>query len=301
MNPWIRIARPPIMLISVLGAFVGAALATTPYGLGISFWQCVWIAVGATAFSSALMIQNDIYDEKSDRTTRPDKPIPSGAIDPETASMVALILYIVALVVSLSLSMSCAGLTLVIVLLGWWYNTSGKGAGVLGAASVSIGVGAIPLWGALAVRPEEPWLMIPLFLSLVAAELGREIMVSTGDFQGDVVAGWRTVPVCVGRIEAMWFALAFYVLSIPLWVWCYFAIDGFGWMYVVAAGVFLGVLLVGWCMCYQWVDIARQPKPAAFKAIDEKYIFASFETWLRWGSRIAIMALQVVMLAEAFL
>ena len=60
------------------------------------------------------------------------------------------------------------------------------------------------------------FLMFPLALAIFVMEIGREIMVNAGDFNGDLKAGYKTLPVLLGRKKAMYVALIFYIAFIPI-------------------------------------------------------------------------------------
>lgn len=289
MNPWIRIARPPIVAISILGAFVGALNVTHPYGFDVGVWNSILIAIGAGSFAAALMIDNDVVDAKSDAVNRPDKPIPAGLIKPHVATEVAGGLYFLAGICSIFLTTWCFVLTITLTLVGIYYNRWGKLHGMLGHAAVAFGVGAIPLWGALAIRPEEAIHILPLALALMVMEVGREIMVCVGDYHGDSAAGWKTTPVNIGRENAMYVALAFYLASIYLFFIAAHRAH-FGILYGISAFGFILTLLLTWWWCYGSLR----------HKLAEEAVWRRFEIGIRTGTRAYILLFQIILLLEAF-
>jgi geranylgeranylglycerol-phosphate geranylgeranyltransferase len=312
MNPawaWFRIVRPPIVFISVLGALVGALNATWPLDRSVTGLELLLTALGAGLLGAGLMVHNDYTDLESDRVNRPGKPIPSGAISPSTArwSGIAMMGAAVALSFGIGypnggawwdlfggLNIPCGLLAVMVFLVGVIYNERGKYEGLWGHVMVAFGVGVIPYWGALAVEPSDPWVMLPLALAIFVMEIGREIMVCAGDIVGDIEAGFRTTPVRMGRERSVWFSLLFYLGFVPLYPISYFGWLGFpaifGDLYLAGGVVFFIILIVGWVDCL-----------AAVRSGDDRKAWAAFERSVRTGSRAGVILFQFILLAEAFI
>ncbi len=305
---WFRIVRPPIVFISVFGAVVGALNTATFIGASLDTLAFTVMMLSAGLLAAGLMVHNDYTDLASDRVNRPKKPIPSGAIAPKTAKWVGIWLMsgavLLALFVTLpkgvevgyapyGLNLFCAALTAVIVVTGIYYNREGKGAGILGHVIVAFGVGAIPYWGSIALFPSRPWLLLTLALAIFVQEIGREIMVCVGDYHGDVEAGFQTVPVRYGRKRAMFIALIFYLLFIPLILWPYYGWATtppvFGTLYLVGGLVWAAVLVVTWVDCFRVLGSG-----------DDAQIWAAFERDIRTITRVYIIIFQAILFIEAF-
>jgi len=312
---WLRIVRPPIILISCLGALVGALNVSAYLNNGtiqLSLFQIFLIILGAASLAAGLMIHNDVTDLKSDKINRPSKPLPSGRITTKTARLVGLLLMILSIAIALFINIKpdalfqlqfklfsllnwrCGLLTFSIVFIGIYYNHYGKFHGIFGHTAVAYGVGAIPLWGAIAAAPNNIFLMIPLALAIFTQEIGREIMVNAGDFKGDLKAGYKTLPVLLGRKKAMYIALLFYLAFIPLIPIPYFGWLGadpvlFGSFYITGAIIFSLSLLITWLLTYKEV-----------RKNDEQRIWVAFERYERTGTRAIVLFFQVMLLLEAF-
>lgn len=300
---WLRIIRPPIVAISCLGALVGALNVSAYLDIKLSLFQISMIIIGSAFLSAGLMIHNDVTDLKSDKVNRPHKPLPSGRIRSKTAQVTGLILMILSVFIALlinindngSLNWKCGILTLSIVIIGVCYNHYGKYHGIFGHIAVAYGVGAIPYWGAIAIAsgPEHLLLMLPLALALFTQEIGREIMVNAGDFNGDLKAGYKTLPILLGRKKAMYFALVFYLAFIPIFPISYFGWIGaekvFGHIYLIGATIFVLSLLITWILTYRVV-----------LQNDEKKIWRAFEKYERTGTRIMVIFFQIMLFLEAF-
>lgn len=302
---WLRIIRPPIIFIGCLGALVGALNASAYLNNGIvtlTIYQLLMIIIGASFLSAGLMIHNDVTDLKSDKINRPYKPLPAGRIQINSARIIGIILMILSIIIALLINYSvnnqinwiCGLFTLIIVIIGLYYNCYGKYHGILGHIVVAFGVGAIPFWGAIAIAPQNLLLMFPLALAIFIQEIGREIMVNAGDYQGDIKAGFKTIPVQFGRKKAMLIALFFYILFIPI-----FPIPYFGWFgaapvfnslfYIVGGSLFAIALLLTWILTYRIVLTQ-----------DEDKIWLAFEKYERTGTRVMIILFQFFLLAAVF-
>jgi len=303
LSSWFRIIRPPIVFISCLGVLVGALNSTVYLHEEISFFQIIMILLGSAFLSSGLMVHNDVKDLKSDEINRPHKPLPSRFIKVRTASVVGILLMLFSIIIALlinikdsnSLNWRCGFLTFVVMVIGLYYNHYGKYHGILGNIAVALGVGAIPYWGAMGVFPSEPFLILPLAIAIFVQEIGREIMVNAGDYIGDLKAGFRTLPVQVGRKRSMYIALLFYLAFIPLYPLPAFDWTGlgipkiFGPIYLVGGTVFVISLLLTWILTYLVV-----------LQNDEKKIWHAFERYERTGTRVMVIIFQVILLLEVF-
>ena len=303
LEAWIRIIRPPIVFISCLGAFVGALNTAAYVDTELSVFQILMVVIGAAFLSSGLMIHNDVTDLKSDEVNRPHKPLPQRVIKTKTASAIGIILMLLSILIALFvniredgvLNINCGVLTVIIVLIGLYYNHYGKYHGIFGNLAVALGVGAIPYWGSIAVFPNDVTIMFLLAFAIFIQEIGREIMVNAGDYVGDLKAGFKTMPVNIGRKNSMYIALLFYIIFVPVYLLPAFDWTGlgvpkvFGPLYLIGGGIFAFSLLFTWFLTYRIV----------IKNNEEK-IWAAFEKYERTGTRLMIIIFQIFLLIEVF-
>ena len=316
LEAWFRVVRPPIVIISIFGATVGALNVTLPQDIAIDPLSFILMMLGAGMLGAGLMVHNDYTDLESDRVNRPHKPLPQNIISPKTAKYTGLALMYLAILISIvigpfnpidsaytpyDLNIPLIILTIAVVYIGIIYNQKGKYTGIWGHVMVAFGVGVIPLWGALALQPQVPALMLPLALAIFIMEIGREIMVCAGDIKGDIEAGYKTTPVRVGRLRSMHIALVFYLLFIPIYPLPYlenipffdtgrFGFEKiFGELYFWGATIFLLILLLTWADTYR---VARKD--------NDKATWNAFERNIRTGPRLGVFFFQVILLLEAF-
>jgi geranylgeranylglycerol-phosphate geranylgeranyltransferase len=300
---WIRIIRPPIIFISCLGAFVGVFNSAIFLNMDLSIFQICMVILGAFFLASGLMIHNDVTDLESDKVNRPNKPLSIGAIKLKTAYFTGILMMILSIITTLlvnirdsgNINWNCGILTFLIVIIGIYYNNYGKSKGIIGHISVALGVGAIPYWGSIAVFPTYLLLMLPLTCAIFIQEIGREIMVATGDFNGDKKAGFKTLPIQIGRKRAMQVALIFYLAFIPLYPlpaydWVGIGVPKvFGNLYLIGGTLFVLSLLITWMLSYR-----------VFLQDNEKKIWKAFERYERTGTRIMVIIFQIFLLLEIF-
>ena len=306
LEAWIRIIRPLIVFLGGFGATVGFLNVTIGSGMEWTSGHTIALVLnilGGGVISAGLMVHNDYTDLASDKVNRPNKPICCGAIKPLTAKYVGIGMMFSSVLFGLLTTVPLGKgpnwvlgiFALFLVISGIWYNVKGKYSGIFGHVVVAIGVGGIPYWGALAARPYDWTLMLPLAVAIGISEVGREIMVCIGDIKGDRVAGFRTTPVRVGRHRALAAALTFYLFSLPIFLFAYFLWGGypsvhFGYVFIVGSVIFWLVLMV------TWADILRvvlQKRP-------EKEIWNAFERDIRTATRLGAAGFQVLLMVEAF-
>ena len=309
---WFRIIRPPIVFIGIFGALVGALNVTIAQDIDVNSGSILLTIIGAGLLSAGLMVHNDYTDLESDRVNRPHKPIPRGIITPRTAKYTGIILMVLSIVVAfiinifespeltlddpltpLGLNLPCGLLTAIVVAVGIIYNKEGKYTGIVGHILVAFGVGVIPYWGALAVKPTDLISMLPLALSIFVMEIGREIMVCAGDIKGDIGAGYKTTPIKMGRLNSMYFVLLFYIGFLPLYPISYFGWFGFpkifGEIYLAGATIFAIILFL------TWADTMR-----VAKAGDDSRTWQAFERNIRTGTRVGVIFFQFILFIEVF-
>jgi len=300
---WGMMIRLPIMFLCSFGALVGALNIAVFFDANLSYLQMLLVLLVPAFLSTGTMIHNDVTDLESDKINRPYKPLPSKTIKVNTAYYAGLFLMFLSVLLALFinyfdykvLNWNCAILTLILVFVGIYYNYYGKLHGIFGHISVAIGVGAIPYWGAIAIFPGELLILFPLALAIFFQEVGREIMVCVGDYKGDLKAGWKTTPVNLGRKKAMYVALIFYLIFIPLfplpaydWLNLGFP-QVFGYLYLIGGSLLAITLIFTWLLSY-----------LAILTNDEKKIWNAFEKYERTGTRAMIIVFQIFIFLEVF-
>jgi len=301
---WFHMIRLPILFLCSFGAIVGALNCSVFLNVELSSFQILLILLGSAFLSTGTMFHNDITDLESDKVNRPNKPVPAGKLREKTVFYTGLLLMVSSIIIALFINYKDYGTinwnlgahTFILVLVGLYYNYYGKHHGIFGHMAVAFGVGSIPYWGGLAAFPNELTLLLPLSVAIFFQEIGREIMVCAGDYIGDLKAGFKTLPVKLGRKRSMQIAVLFYIIFIPIFTLSVYDWTGlgtpkiFGSLYLIG-GVLLAIsLLSTWLLTYVVV----------VKTDDEKKIWNTFERYERTGTRVMIIVFQIFIFLEVF-
>jgi geranylgeranylglycerol-phosphate geranylgeranyltransferase len=297
LGAWFRIIRPPILLISALGAAVGALNVTVGRGIDpdpVTFWLA--LIAWAPLVYTGIMIHNDYTDLESDKVNRPHKPVPSGAISPAAARYSGLGMMFVGTGMAFfidihngNINLSAGLVALSLTIIGIVYNKWGKGWGIWGNIFVAYGVAIIPFYGAVAMEPIDGILMMaPLTIAIFVMEIGREIIVCAEDVEGDIKAGFNTFPVRVGQKKSMYYAVMFYIgyaiiYPLPFIMRCGI-LPGLYYdpIYLFGATVFAIVLFGTWYL--------------TLRQMTEK----AFWNYIRTGTRVGVLFFQFILLISAF-
>ncbi|MCS5647668.1 MAG: geranylgeranylglycerol-phosphate geranylgeranyltransferase [Candidatus Marinimicrobia bacterium] len=219
------------MILTAIAVIAGSFIAAGP---GIMDFQievaiccvCSMILVGG---GNAL---NDYNDRETDKENHPERPIPSGSISADTASIYAQALLgsgLLILLFALENKMPFV-IALIGILLLTAYENGLKAAGISGNITVGLMSGAVFLFAGMAVNDPGPTLW--MFGLAVLATITREIIKDIQDLEGD--RDRRTLPASIGIENSMKVAILFLLIAIGL---SYTAMDQFTGM---ASNVYLG-------------------------------------------------------------
>jgi len=205
-----RIEHALMLAIAVLlGELLSGSLPALPLLL-CSLAVPVFIEMGSFAL-------NDYFDVKTDKANkRSDRPLASGEISPPRALLAASLCYIIGIAAALPLPSAALYITLLFAFLSIAYNFKLKELPLIGNIYIAASM-AIPfLFGSLVVSPGISSYIWAIALVAFVAGLGREIIKSAEDMEGDVKhRNARTLPVVIGKKNALLVAAALYALLVP--------------------------------------------------------------------------------------
>ncbi|MFA5929924.1 MAG: UbiA family prenyltransferase [Candidatus Micrarchaeia archaeon] len=206
-----RIEHALLLAVAVLlGELLSGALPALPLLL-CSLAVPVFIEMGSFAL-------NDYFDVKADKANkRADRPIASGEISPSRALLASAACYIIGIAAALPLPPAALFITLIFAALSIAYNFKLKELPLVGNKYIAASM-AIPfLFGNLVVAPILYPHILAIALVAFVAGLGREIIKSAEDMEGDVKhRNARTLPVVIGKRNAILLASALYAALVPL-------------------------------------------------------------------------------------
>ncbi|MFA6907497.1 MAG: UbiA family prenyltransferase [Candidatus Micrarchaeia archaeon] len=206
-----RIEHALMLAVAVLlGELLSGALPALPLLL-CSLAVPVFIEMGSFAL-------NDYFDVKADRANkRADRPIASGEISPSHALLASAACYMIGVAAALPLPPAALFITLIFAALSIAYNFKLKELPLAGNMYIAASM-AIPfLFGNLVAAPDIFARIWAIALVAFVAGLGREIIKSAEDMEGDVLhRNARTLPVVVGKKNALLSAALLYAALVPL-------------------------------------------------------------------------------------
>ena len=231
MNPYLALTRPGNMILTAIAVIAGSFIAAGPEIMDFQIevaicCVCSMILVGG---GNAL---NDYNDRETDKENHPERPIPSGSISADTASIYAQALLgsgLLILLFALENKMPFV-IALIGILLLTAYENGLKAAGISGNITVGLMSGAVFLFAGMAVNDPGPTLW--MFGLAVLATITREIIKDIQDLEGD--RDRRTLPASIGIENSMRVAILFLLIAIGL---SYTAMDQFDGM---ASNAYLG-------------------------------------------------------------
>jgi len=213
MNPYIALIRPGNAILTAIAVIAGAFIATGPdiVNFQVEIAICCISAMMLVGGGNTL---NDYNDRESDKENHPNRPIPSGQINAETALNYAQLLLgggLIVLMFTLDNKMP-----FVIALLGMLtlvaYENGLKAEGITGNIAVGFMSGAVFLYAGMAVNNPGPtiWMFGLAFLATISREIVKDIQ----DLEGD--RDRRTLPSRIGISYSLNIAILILLIAIGL-------------------------------------------------------------------------------------
>lgn len=194
-------------LAIVIGALItgGTSVLNEPIMLVLAF-------ITGFSLTGASMAINDYFDQKTDEINEPERPLPSGKMEPVEALIITGLLSVIGIGASYLVSIRAFGLSVLAWLLMMSYSAWAKKTGFLGNIIVSTCISLPFIYGGLISGN----LFTALNFSLIAflSNTGREITKGIVDVEGDAESGVSTVAVYMGKDFAAKFSALFYIGSV---------------------------------------------------------------------------------------
>jgi geranylgeranylglycerol-phosphate geranylgeranyltransferase len=197
-----KISRPFTTLTGALAVVLGGYVA------GTGEWFNVLLAVIATILVSASAnAWNDYLDIEIDRINQPNRPLPSGQVSPQTAKWYSFGLAALSLLVAAFINLPSFLIVLSANLLLYIYSLKMKSTVLLGNVIVAFTSAMSAVFGGIAAGNAKPtfWLFSIIFVGI----LGREVLKTLADYEGDLSESVQTISTVWGRKEAR---IVFYIL-----------------------------------------------------------------------------------------
>ena len=195
---FVRIIRPANAIVAGIAAIIAYLIATgvlIPES-GLLFFIVLFVTGAGNTI-------NDYFDAEIDAVNRPDRPIPSGAVQKSAARGFATTLFLAGVLISLFTNILCITIAVFNSLLLVAYAARLKRLPLIGnlavsylSASMFLFGGALNGWSGL-VR------VLPIAAITFFAMLSRELIKAAEDVEGDRQGGAGTLPVRIGVLSTV--------------------------------------------------------------------------------------------------
>lgn len=233
-----KLGRPLTTLSGVLAVFLGGYVADT------GAWGNIILAGLTTLLiSAAANAWNDYLDVEIDRINQPQRPLPSGKVSLRAARWFSFILAGLSLLVASFINWPAFFIALLSNVILYVYSLRLKSTVLLGNATVATVSALSAVFGGVAAGNVVPtlWLALIIFLGI----MGREVLKTMADYEGDLSQCCRTVATVWGRRKAR---VIFYILAVAtLIVMMLPYLTGYygqAYAYIVAFGVYPVVIYI---------------------------------------------------------
>lgn len=191
---WHRLFRSEHALITFLGVLVSGLLVSRSFSLSLIF-----AAIGPALITLAAFALNDYFGYETDKANkRTDRPIVAGKIKRQHALYAALALFIVGLLLTYFVNFTVFLLSLIYVALCFLYDPFLKKLPLLGNAFIALTMSGPFVYGSLAVSTGVSTIVTLLAAIAFLVGLGRELLNTLRDVEGDKKINALTLPMLLG-------------------------------------------------------------------------------------------------------
>ena len=226
LGAYIELIRPFTLLAPIFGGLGGSLLALTVQDFeGFEWSTLVYGVATLVMLNAASNCMNASYDAHIDRVNKPYRPIPKGLISRDEASSLAFLLYGLAFIRAILISVQFWAIVFLITFITLYYSMPPvRLKKRLWVSNISIAfarglLGFVAAWSIFGdpYHP-TPWVIGGImFIFLVGATTSKDFT----DMEGDSRYGMRTLPVVYGPKKAALIAGPFFIVPfilIPLGV-----------------------------------------------------------------------------------
>lgn len=198
-----KISRPLTTLTGGLAVLLGGYVA------GTGAWGKVILAIFATWFiSAAANAWNDYRDIEIDKINQPNRPLPSGLVSPRSALVFSLVMTAVSIILAAFINTTAFVIALASAGMLYLYSWRLKSTVLMGNAIIAIISAMSAIFGGIAAGNPRPSFWLAAIIA--SAIMGREVLKTLADYEGDLRQRCRTVATVWGRRSAR---VVFYILA----------------------------------------------------------------------------------------
>lgn len=206
-----KISRPLSTLSGALSVLLGGYVA------GTGEWGNIFLASLVTVLiSSSANAWNDYMDIEIDKINQPQRPLPSGMVSPRAAVIFAVSMALLSIVIGVLINWQSFLIAIIAIIVLFLYSWKLKSTVLFGNITVATISAMSVVFGGVAAGNVEPtiWLAVIIFTAI----LGREILKTLADYEGDMRQKCRTVATVWGQRSAriLFFTLGLFIISLML-------------------------------------------------------------------------------------
>jgi geranylgeranylglycerol-phosphate geranylgeranyltransferase len=241
-----RVSRPITTLSGALAVVLGGYVA------GTGEWLNVAIAVLVTILiSSSANAWNDYLDIEIDRVNQPHRPLPAGEVSPELVKQFSFGLAILSILIAALINPAAFLIAVTANILLFFYSWKLKSTVLLGNLVVALVSATSAVFGGVAAGNPRP--TVWLFLIIFVAILGREVLKTLADYDGDLSESVRTISTVWGKQAArivfyLLIVASLFMMLLPYVAEVYKPIYG----YIVVLGVFPVFIYIIYRVSQNW-------------------------------------------------
>jgi len=198
-----KISRPLTTLTGGLAVLLGGYVA------GTGAWVKVILAILATWFiTAAANAWNDYQDIEIDKINQPKRPLPSGQVSPRSVLLYSLVMTVVSILLAAFINPTAFVIALASAAMLYIYSWRLKSTVLMGNAIIAAISAMSAIFGGIAAGNVRPSLWLAAIIA--SAIMGREVLKTLADYEGDLRQRCRTVATVWGRRPAR---IVFYILG----------------------------------------------------------------------------------------
>lgn len=206
MNKYLELFRLENGIIGIVGlavtTFIAVGSNMTDHWLNILV-GCVTVVLFIAGGNGL----NDYIDREIDKVAHPERPLPSGRMEPKNALYVSIACLALSFITSLFQNVTSIIIVGVAIVLMVAYEVVLKQRGFVGNITIAVLTGLVFLLGGSIVGEIERSFAIAGMAALIT--VGREIAKDIEDMEGD--EGRHTLPMAIGKKNASIVSTVFYI------------------------------------------------------------------------------------------
>ncbi|MFZ0547069.1 MAG: geranylgeranylglycerol-phosphate geranylgeranyltransferase [Candidatus Promineifilaceae bacterium] len=197
-----KLARPTTSLSGAMAVILGGYVAGTG-----NWFNIILAAVATFLATGAANAWNDYLDVEIDRINQPHRVLPAGLMSLRGAWIFSIGLTIIALLIAAFINLPSFLIALVASVVLYFYSWKLKSTVLMGNATVATISALSAVFGGVAAG--NVWPTFWLAIIIATAIMGREVLKTIADYEGDLRQRCRTIATVWGRRPAR---IVFYLL-----------------------------------------------------------------------------------------